>query len=161
MLYNVSFQALRPVPAWPGHDAGALHDTALLDLADPAQDAAVLLIGPDTVGLLCELLRRGFLSASTVRWADRPQAGTAEVALVVPCIDDAAVAAVAVAQARRALAPSGRVALRLAPDPSGALLQATQRTLLLHGFSAIQLRRHGGQTLLRADLAARNRLARA
>lgn len=150
------------MPAWQQEqDPGcAVRDAELLYMADPVQDSRVVLIGPDTIGLLCELIRRGCLSAATVRLADRPEAGTADVALV-PCVVSVECANAAVAQARRALAPLGRLALRLAPDPSGTLVQATHRAMLLHGFSAIRLRASAGRMLLSADLPLHGQLARA
>lgn len=159
MLHHVSFRASRPPASWDGDGAAVrtAHDAELLDLAEPAQDARVVLIGPESVELLCELIRRGRLDAATVQFAACPEAGAADIALVVPSIASFECANAALAQVRRALAPLGRLALRLAADPTGSLVRAVHRALLLHGFSAIRLRRSAGRTLLSARLSMTGR----
>jgi hypothetical protein len=138
-------------------DGNAAQD-ALLDCADPATDARVLLIGSDTLELMCALIRRGCVGVAVRRPGDRPETASADLVLVphaasVECIDQA------LAQARRALVPMGGVVVCLPEHAPAALLQHAERGLRLHGFSAVRTRRLAGQVLLSAELPLFGRLA--
>ena len=58
-------------------------EAALLALADPSPDSRVSLIGPDTLELLCALLRRGSADVCATRICDWPRAETADVAIIL------------------------------------------------------------------------------
>lgn len=146
----------------PEHD-GPPHQpsvigAALLTLADPSLDSRVSLIGPNTLELLCALVRRGSADVSATRVSDWPHPATADVAIIPdPASPDCLMRAVA--HARRILAPLGTIALHVAADPADALPQQVGRLLLLHGFTRIRVVRFAGETLIRAELPLFGRLA--
>lgn len=147
--------------AWAGASARnglPSPDMALLQFADIAHDTRVVLIGPDTLELLCALIRLDCGSAAAIRLLDRPKAGTADLAILpavasVDCIDAGLV------KARRVLAPLGSVILRFAGLPSPTLVRHARRALQMHGFQAIHARQLGHQCLLTAELPLVGRLA--
>lgn len=148
-------------PSWgsvPDHGTGSSADTALLRFADIARDTRVVLIGPDTLELLCALVRLDCASAAAIRLLDRPKAGTADLAILpavgsLDCID------AGLAKARRVLAPLGSVILRFAGLPSPSLVRHARQVLQMHGFQAIHARQLGHQCLLTAELPLVGRLA--
>ena len=149
-----------PAPM-PGHDGCPCQlsaaEAALLAVADPSPESRVSLIGPNTLELLCALLRRGSNDVSAMRVCDRPQAGTADVAVIAhvaspDCLERA------IAHARRILTPLGTVAIHLATSPVDALSQRAGCLFLLHGFTAIHVLDHDGETLIRAELPLHGRL---
>ena len=160
MLQYASSLAEPPSPT-PHHDLmpgiGAA-DCALLALADACPDSRVSLIGPNTLELLCALLRRGSLDVSATRVSDWPQAGTADVA-IIPGLNAPDALGRAVAHARRVLTPLGTVALHLASDPADALSQHVCRLLLLHGFERVRVRDFSGEALIRAEVPLHGRIA--
>lgn len=139
--------------------AGDFQDPAIT-MADPALDSRIAIITPGALDLTCELIRRGYQSASVVRLQDRPPAGQADVVIVPrPATTDFLERAIPCA--RRMLAPLGVIVLRLAVDRSGALLHQVRQRLLLNGFTAIRVDRSYGETLLAAELPLHGRLASA
>lgn len=164
MLQHTSRLAEPPLPALrhgfmqdAGHGIGAT-ECALLALADPCPDSRISLIGPNTLELLCALLRRGSTNVSATRLSDWPQVGTADVA-IIPSLNTPDTLCRAVAHARRVLAPLGTVAIHLASDPADALSQHVRRLLLLHGFEAVRVRDFSGEALIRAELPLHGRIA--
>jgi hypothetical protein len=130
----------------------------LLALADPSPESRISLIGPNTLELLCALLRRGSTDVSATRVSDWAQAATADVAVIAhvaspDCLERT------VAHARRVLTPLGTIAIYLASHPAGVLSQQAGRLLLLHGFSSVRTYDHAGDTLIRAELPLHGRLA--
>lgn len=161
MLQHVNL-AVEPRAPMPEHD-GLPHqpsadEAALLALADPSPDSRISLIGPHTLELLCALLRRGTADVSATRLNDRPQAGTADIA-IIPHVDAPECLEQAIAHARRALTPLGTIAIHLAVHPGDALSLQAGRLLLLHGFTAVRVVEFSGDTLIRAELPLHGRLA--
>lgn len=157
-----AIHSVEPSAPMPEHDGYprrlSAAEAALLTVADPSPESRVSLIGPNTLELLCALLRRGSIDVSATRVCDRPQAGTADVAIIAhvlppDCLERA------IAHARRVLAPLGTVAIHLAADPADALSQQAGRLLLLHGFNLIRVFDHDGKTLIRGELPLHGRLA--
>ena len=158
-------QAQALTQAWGGvHRIGSSADAALLQFADIAHDTRVVLIGPETLELLCALVRLDCASAAAIRLLDRPKAGTADLAILpavasVDCVDAGLV------EARRVLAPLGSVILRFAelPSPSKlpfpSLVRHARHALQMHGFQAIHACQLGHQCLLTAELPLVGRLA--
>ncbi len=160
MLQHAIHSVETPAPM-PGHDECSCQisaaEAALLTVADPSPESRVSLIGPNTLELLCALLRCGSIDVSAMRVCDRPQAGTADVAVIAhvaspDCLERA------IAHARRVLTPLGMIAIHLPACPADALSQKAGRLLLLHGFTAIRALDHGGETLIRAELPLHGRL---
>ncbi len=133
-------------------------EVALLALTDPSLDSRITLIGPNTLEMLCALLRRGSTEVSALRVCDRPQAGTADVAVIAHVTSPDCLTR-AIAHARRVLVPLGTVAIHLAANPADALSQQAGHLLLLHGFSPIRLYDYAGETLIRAELPLHGRFA--
>ena len=137
-------------------DDPASDNAALLDCAgDVAGEHAVILgcgsRGSGTLELMCALLRRGTAAVTELRRGERPEPQAAELAIIANTAStEDAIAAVA--HARRALGPAGRVVVRVAADASGRLVRQVARLLRQHGFSAIRLRHDGVQTLLTGQL---------
>ena len=149
-----SVVAFSPPPALLAGDGG------LLDLAEPVEDTRVILIGADTLELMCALVRRGCASAATVRLGERCDAHAAEIA-IVPHLDSPACAETAVAQARRALVPLGSLVVRLAHDRYGIVATAAEMALRRHGFSAIRRTMLGSDLVFTAELPLYGQLAAA
>lgn len=141
----------------PPHQPSAA-EAALLVFADPSLDSRISLIGPNTLELLCALLRHGNADVSTSRVSDWSQAGTADVA-IVPHAGSPDCLGRAIAHARRVLAPLGTIAIHLAADPADALTSQASHLLLLHGFIALRVVDFSGETLIRAELPLHGRLA--
>lgn len=161
MLQNASLAVTPPAPMLehdgPPHQPSAA-DAALLAFADPALDSRISLVGPNTLELLCALLRRGSTDVSATRVSDWPPASTADVA-VIPHVASPECLERSIAHARRALAPSGTIAIHLGARPADALSQQAGRSLLLHGFAAIRMIDFSGDTLIRAELPLRGGFA--
>jgi len=161
-LLQHAIHVVEPPAPMPEHD-GYPHqlsaaEAALLTVADPSPESRVSLIGPNTLELLCALLWHGIADVAATRVCDRPQAGTADVAVIAHVVSPDCLER-AIAHARRVLAPLGTVAIHLAADPADALSQQAGRLLLLHGFDPIRVFDHAGNTLTRAELPLHGRLA--
>ncbi len=153
MLQHVDFAAKLPAPM--GMEDGppprlSPAEAALLAMADPSPDSRVSLIGPNTLELLCALLRRGSTDVCATRICDWPKAGTADVA-IIPGICSPDHLTRAVAHARRVLAPLGTVALHL-DAPADALAWQASQLLLLHGFTGLRNTVCAEGSLIRAEL---------
>jgi len=161
-LLQHATRIVKPPTPSPGHD-GHPHqlsaaEAALLAVADPSLESRISLIGPSTLELLCALLRRGSVNVSASRVSDRPQAGTADVAVIAHVASPDCLAR-AIAHAHRVLAPLGTLAIHLTAGPADALSQQANQLLLLHGFSPIRVYDYAGDTLIRAELPLHGRLA--
>jgi len=161
-LLQHAIYSAKPSAPMPGQD-GYPHqlstaEAALLTVADPSPESRVSLIGPDTLELLCALLRHGSVDVAATRVCDRPHAGTADVAIIAHVLSPDCLER-AIAHARRVLAPLGTVAVHLAAGPDNALSQQAGRLLLLHGFNPIRVFDHDRETLIRGELPLHGRLA--
>ena len=139
MLQHVGLAAKLPAPMGMEdgpHSQLSAAETALLAMADPSPDSRISLIGPNTLELLCALLRQGSADVCATRICDRPKADTADVA-IIPGIRSPDHLTRSIAHARRGLAPHGTVAIHL--DASAdALIQQASQLLLLHGFKGLR-----------------------
>ncbi len=113
-------QLRSPRPAFGDADAAY---AALLDDIDPVEGTRILLIGSDTLELMCALIHRGCVSVTARRPGDRPEMASADV-VIVSQVASAECADQALVQARRALVPLGSLVLRLPVDAPVALLPA-------------------------------------
>ena len=134
-------------------------DSTLLDCLGDVAGEHALVLGPD-LGIMCALIRRGCLEVTELRQNDRPDARTADLA-ILPSIGSTDAAACAIAHARRGLAMSGRIVVRTVADPSGRLSQAIRSMLQMHGFSSIRVRRAMDRNVFSAELPLFGPLARA
>jgi len=165
LLQHISRAVEPPIPiedhGGPPHQISSHQisaaEAALLTLADPSLGSRISLIGPHTLELLCALVRRGSTNVLATRLRDRPQAGTADVA-IIPDVMSSDCLGRAIAHARRVLAPLGTIAIHLLTDPADALSQQAGQLLLLHGFSAIRVVDFCGETLMRGELPLYGRL---
>jgi hypothetical protein len=142
-----------PTDTGSGPQAGdpASGDEALLDCAGEVAGEHAVILGTGTLELMCALLRRGTAAVTELRRGERPEPQAAELAIIANT-SSAEDAIAAVAHARRALGPAGRVVVRVAADASGRLVRQVARLLRQHGFSAIRLRHDGVRTLLTGQL---------
>ena len=126
-------------------------DTALIAYARDVANGRVLILGYSAPAIMCALIRRGCASATELRQSDRPEAHTADLAIVpdVGALDDAALV---IRNAKRALMTAGRILLCMAAEPSGRLLQGISSLLRQQGFSAIRWRRNRGKIIVSAAL---------
>jgi hypothetical protein len=138
-----------PLPAQPTDDS---QEPTLLDpllrLAGRIDDAHVLIVAERGLDLMCGLIRRGCLAATTLRIGDQPDAGDYDLVLVpdasaLPSGDEV------IRVARRSLAPLGRVIVGVR---TGKAATALARRLRLNGFTGLRSTHLPGLTLLRADL---------
>ena len=120
---------------------------ALLDAAEPIQDAHALVIGQESLEVLCGLIGRGCAGATEMPLAVRTQVDPAEI-LLVPHVATMSDATQAIAVARRALLPCGRIVLN---DQNGALTVSLMALVRGAGFSAVRALPHETGTLVTAD----------
>jgi hypothetical protein len=125
--------------------------TALVTYAGDVANDHVLILGHSAPAIMCTLIRSGCISATELGRSDRPDAHTADLAIVpdVGALDDAALV---IRNAKRALMTAGRIVMCVAAEPSGRLAQGVAALLRQQGFSAIRWRRNGGKTLVSAAL---------
>ena len=124
-------------------------DEALIDCADWGRDARVLLIGCDTLELMCALIRRGCIGVTEARPGSRTPTMSADVALV-PWAESVENISDVLAQARHALTPSGVLVLQLSRRARAVLRREIDHALTLHGFSSPRARVLAGQIVLYA-----------
>jgi hypothetical protein len=143
---------ISPLPAArPDHQAGPDPADALLDCAGAVGGEHAVILGCVSAEIMCGLLRRGAAAVTQLRRGERPEGQAADL-VIVPEAGSAEAAAIAVGHARRALAPCGRVVLRIGADATGQLTLGVTRLLRLQGFSAIRQRRDGPGVLVSAEL---------
>lgn len=160
MLQHVGLAAKPPVPMGMGEEPPPKLSDAeatLLAMADPSPDSRISLIGPNTLELLCALLRRGSADVCATRICDWPKAGTADVA-IIPGVRSPDHLTRSIAHARRVLVPLGTVALHLDASADALTRQASQ-LLLLHGFNGLRRAGCAEGTLIRAELPLHGGLA--
>lgn len=125
--------------------------TALRAVVGEVRDEAALVIGPQGIDVMCDLLRRGARSVVLLRTEKRPEAHSASL-VVVPAAPSIEWLACVLGHARRALLPTGRLVLRLTALPGRQLAAQVMRMLRIHGYTLITARQAGDQLLLKAEL---------
>jgi hypothetical protein len=120
----------------------------LLRLAGPIQTTHALIVAAHGLDLMCGLIRRGCLAATTMRVGDKPDAGDYDL-VIVPQAAALPSSDAMIRLARRSLVPQGRLIAGLR-NPREAT--ALARRLRLNGFTALRSIHLSGLTLLRADL---------
>ena len=135
---------------------------AFIDATGSVAGDHALVLGAGGLETMCALLRRGCASAIELRLGEKPDAGSADLVLV-PALASIGQARAALAQARRALTPSGRIVLRGAFGVGDAQTLAIARLLRREGFCALRVQEIGGAAVLSAErpLFARPAMARA
>jgi hypothetical protein len=126
--------------------AFAPEEDPLMQAAGVIAGTHVLILGggPD---LMCQMIRRGCLTAAALHLTDRPEAGEYDLVLA-PSVRPEEVEPL-VRQARRALVPTGRLVAR---GQTGNATAALGRALRLNGFSLPTAKAH--PAILVADLPA-------
>jgi hypothetical protein len=125
-------------------------DNTFLDSLSDLAGASAVLLGHD-VHIMCELIRRGCRNVTELQQNDRPEQESADL-VIVPSVGSADSAVTALAHARRGLRSAGRVVVRTVAAPERWLGLAIDRTLRLHGFSAIRSRPLMDRTVFSAEL---------
>jgi hypothetical protein len=120
----------------------------LLRLAGQLQNTHALIVAAHGLDLMCGLIRRGCLAATTLRIGDKPDASDYDLVLVpdaqaLPSADEV------IRLARRSLAPRGRLIVAV---HSGRAAAGLARRLRLNGFTGLRSTQSSGLTLLRAEL---------
>lgn len=143
-----------PAPHQAGLSLAALQDP-LIAMADPTLDSHILVVSPGALDLACDLLHRGYRTASIVRVDQRMTPHQADVVIIPqPATPDFIERAIPFA--RRMLAPMGVIAIRLALTGDASRAWARHQ-LLLNGFTAIRVETARGETLIGAELPLHNR----
>ncbi len=128
---------------------------ALLDCLDVTDDDHVLLVGDDTLDLMCALLRRGCSAVTEMRPQDGVRPERVEL-VVAPGVADIATARHVLALARRALAPHGvgrgRLVLRIPHSGDHTLSRAVAQALRAEGFDRPRRRPLADALVLIAEL---------
>jgi hypothetical protein len=119
-----------------------------LRLAGNLRNTHALIVADHCLDLMCGLIQRGCLAATTLRIGDKPDAGDYGLVLVpyataLPSHDDL------IRLARRSLTPKGRLVVG---SRNGKAATALARRLRLNGFTNLRSTHLPGLTLLRADL---------
>lgn len=120
---------------------------AMLDVAEPLQDTHALVIGHETTETVRGLIGRGCGVTTEMTIGGRLPTNGAEIVLV-PRIGSLDEARIALALARRALLPCGRIVMH---DPDSLLAAPIVRLLRTTGFSAIRARVSPLGTIVTAD----------
>jgi hypothetical protein len=125
--------------------------TALIACAGDVGRDRVLILGHSAPSIMWTLIRHGCVSATELGHGDRPDAHTADLAIVpnVGALDDVALI---IRHAKRALVAAGRIVLCTAAAPSGRLVRGISIMLRQQGFSAIRWRRDGARAVVSAAL---------
>ena len=137
---------------WPPSMAGNCTPPsrlALLECIESLRPNRVLVLGEESLEILCALIRIGCEAASEMRAAERPDPHSADLAAaVMPRLHGNL--AHLLSQARRALVPAGWMALQADGDPAGS--RAWHGGLLLRqaGFLDIRSIGVGGSAILLA-----------
>lgn len=152
MLHLVSTTPI-PSPPVATTKSGPDGDDPLLAFAGPIRGVHALVLAGSGPDLFCDLIRHGCLAATLLRTAAKPEAGVYDL-MLAPRVTTASPPSDLAQQARRALAPTGRLVARVTRDPSGRAARALTRALKLNGFVAVRAHVRAGETLLRADLPA-------
>lgn len=121
-----------PHPSQPEPDL----TQSLLDAAGPLGRSHALVIGHDTLDVLCSLIRRGCGAAAEMGFGGRLPAEPTEIVLV-PRIAHLDEAAAAIRLARRTLLPCGRIVLH---DSEPRRAATVMRLLRDAGFSGVRSR---------------------
>ena len=108
----------------------------MLDAAAPLESAHAIVVGRGSLEVLCALIGQGCSAATVMAHGGRLPPERAELVLV-PLVASLDEAHHAIAIARRALLPCGRIVLR---DPNGTLAARMARMLRAAGFSAVRIR---------------------
>jgi len=111
----------------------AVGEDPLIEAAGPIAGAHILILGASGPGLLCDLIRRECLAATSLRASDRPEAAEYDLVLA-PSVTPECGLETLVRQTRRALVPTGRLVARVTNDPAGRVSLALSRCLRLNGF---------------------------
>jgi len=122
-----------------------------LDQLGPLRDTRTLVLGEAAASMLPALAGRGCLSAACLPADIEPMPAQADL-VILPLVRTAAAATAMIAQARRALAPGGRIALRLIDRRFGRLTVVAGLLLRRQGFLAAGLRAVPPEILLTAWL---------
>jgi hypothetical protein len=127
-------------------------EDALLLLAGELTGTRALIVADHGLDLMCGLIRRGCLAATTLRIGDKPDTNDYDLVLlpdsgVLASPDDV------IRLARRSLGPNGRL---IAGVIAGSAASALARRLRLNGFAALRSAHLPGVTLLRAELRRRS-----
>ncbi len=133
----------------PEHRYGD-RDGVLLDCLGDLSDTHAVVLGDHALELLCALIRRGCAAATAIRAGEKMEADSASL-IVVPQGVTLETIEPMLRQAKRALMPNGRIALRVDSDHSGWVSFSAARILRAHGFCAIRVRALADQTLLTAE----------
>ena len=123
---------------------------ALLDSLGAIEDEEnVIVLGSDGPDLMCALLRAGAPQVTHLRTHERLEAGSASL-VIVPRMTSLDWLATALSSIRRALGPSGRLAICV--DPLPATQNSVRRLLAQHGFAAVRSARAAGRQVLSAEV---------
>lgn len=150
-------KALSRAPAfrWPSRMAGdhvSAPDLALLDCIEALQPHRVLVLGEDTLEILCTLIRLGCEAATSVLPWERPEAASADLATAAtPRLRSNLVQLIW--QARRALVPQGWMVLQVHGTADGPRTQHASRLLREAGFGDVRTIAHAPTTIVVARLA--------
>ena len=126
--------------------------TALLEAAGPVEGLHVLVFGPGSLELMCELSRRGAGSVTILRHDRRVRPEAADVPFVLGALSIVALEPI-LAHVRRALRPLGTVCLRLFPDAPLASAREIDRLLVAQGFRPIDAAVSDDWAVLAAETA--------
>jgi hypothetical protein len=120
----------------------------LLRLAGDLRNTRALIVADHALELMCGLLRRGCLAATTVRIGAKPDEADFDLVLI-PYATAVGSDDELIRLARGCLMPNGRV---IAGARNGREAIALARRLRLNGFTDIRSTTQPGRTLLRATL---------
>ena len=124
-------------------------DNPLLAFAGPVAGSHALLVsgnGPD----LSILIRSGCLAATSLKLGEKADAGCYDLVLV-PHLTSTEGLAQLISQTKRALVPTGRVAVCICGQPVCDIANRLAHLLEANGFTAIRTSVISGRTLMRAE----------
>ena len=127
-------------------------------------ETRVLLIGPNTLELMCALMRRGFAGVVALRTAERSEPSSADIVILnIARVAPIASLGQSVGRAARAVSPGGSMVIAAPADTPALFLRQLERLMLGQGFRAPRTLPVAGRILLWAEhrVARRDAIARA
>lgn len=128
--------------------------SALPVLLGPIGDRTVLLVGADTLELICWLMRAGSAGVTAIRHGQAIRAEPADVVMILD-VATTGMARQALRHTRSAVKAGTAVVLLFGGDPGSTLILHTRRALLDAGCSAGRIRYAQGTTALLAERMTR------
>jgi hypothetical protein len=118
-------------------------------------ETRILLIGPNTLELMCALIRRGFAGVAALQKPERSEPSSADVVVLkIPQVPIIASIGRTIRQTAQTASPGGMMVITAPADAPALFLRQLTRLLVGQGLRAPHIMRIAGRTLLSAERRA-------